>query len=662
MTRSPHSSTLAVLTWQCRSEASLTIGRRGMEASQEAVMAFIIVSTIFSVSLLVLGVGWHLRVDQLRERDARRASKLSLLAFHLRSSGSFCVAGVEGTSTLNTPQFLILLAILGVPSEMSRIDSWYPGLLKVEVFTVFRTVSYNQSQSQSSSSFARALFYTLKHRSQKREGRGGNERTRTWRGTTYNLLDGRGNKTWALAMFFPIVDQGWGTAVVLECLNGRVSQYSLYGCLVRAGCFGGLPGRVVEPAASGVGAIGVGGSEVGVGLGVDSCLFSGLVISCDVVLMCLGVDCASGCEVIQGDVCVADTVLLGIGKVELEEMNPHLRGGRVENHLGKTTPSSPNRDSILGLPVLSSRAQHDKRLKNRTGEAVVCLQRESLGLNTGKVELEEVKPHLRGGRVENHLGKTTTSSPDRDSNLDLPVLSSRAQHGKRVSQLRHRAYRQRREVGQCVENIIDDFLTRMTHLFVFFAQTDSLRIGTNRSRADCNALARRDITAVVHNLGSVKYFRSFVSPVSFSFYIKNIPKGLNISLSLYAGNTSLVTERAGVGRCPQSYPQQCWPQTLSSREAIGVQPHRSSGSTSHVPIAIGTSQYSTTTSYYPFGLYALSTNYYNGLGIGKVESEEVTPYLRGGRVENHLGKTTPSSPDQDSSLDLPVLSSRAQHD
>nr|CAD7568523.1 unnamed protein product [Timema californicum] len=49
------------------------------------------------------------------------------------------------------------------------------------------------------------------------------------------------------------------------------------------------------------------------------------------------------------------------------------------------------------------------------------------------VEFEEVNPHLRGGRVENHLGKTTPSSPDRDSNLDLPVLSSRAQHDKRMS-------------------------------------------------------------------------------------------------------------------------------------------------------------------------------------------------------------------------------------
>nr|CAD7425884.1 unnamed protein product [Timema monikensis] len=50
----------------------------------------------------------------------------------------------------------------------------------------------------------------------------------------------------------------------------------------------------------------------------------------------------------------------------------------------------------------------------------------------------DVNPHLRGGRVENHLGKTTPILPDRDSNLDLPVLSSRAKHDKRVSQLCHR--------------------------------------------------------------------------------------------------------------------------------------------------------------------------------------------------------------------------------
>nr|CAD7430689.1 unnamed protein product [Timema monikensis] len=91
------------------------------------------------------------------------------------------------------------------------------------------------------------------------------------------------------------------------------------------------------------------------------------------------------------------------------------------------TPSTPDLDSSLDLLV--------------TGRLVYCessaLYHAATEPGIGKVELEEVNPHLRG-RVENYLGKTTPSSPDRDSNLDLPVLSSRAQHDKRVSQLRHR--------------------------------------------------------------------------------------------------------------------------------------------------------------------------------------------------------------------------------
>nr|CAD7409623.1 unnamed protein product [Timema cristinae] len=73
---------------------------------------------------------------------------------------------------------------------------------------------------------------------------------------------------------------------------------------------------------------------------------------------------------------------VGLEKVELEEVDPHLRGGRVENHLGKTTPSSPNRDSNLDLPVLSSRAQHDNPKDRRVVivESLLCptLFRETL--------------------------------------------------------------------------------------------------------------------------------------------------------------------------------------------------------------------------------------------------------------------------------------------
>nr|CAD7569484.1 unnamed protein product [Timema californicum] len=78
--------------------------------------------------------------------------------------------------------------------------------------------------------------------------------------------------------------------------------------------------------------------------------------------------------------------------------------------------------------------------KNRFGWSQVSdsFQFYTRGLGVGKVDLEEVNPHLCGRRVENHLGKTTPSSPDRDSNLDLHVLSSLAQHDKRVGQLRHR--------------------------------------------------------------------------------------------------------------------------------------------------------------------------------------------------------------------------------
>nr|CAD7263370.1 unnamed protein product [Timema shepardi] len=175
---------------------------------------------------------------------------------------------------------------------------------------------------------------------------------------------------------------------------------------------------------------------------------------------------------------------------------------------GNTTPSSADRDSNLNLPVLSSRAQHDKRVsqlrhrgrliddkggfnedkdllnklsKNvpkkpsflkrdldaRAHSEAYCLlfrlpASEKLDGSTdatlwtpynkrhvwgrmflsqnylcfeSRVKLEEVNPHLRGTRVEQHLGKTTHSSPDRDSDLDLPILSSQAQHDKRVKGL-----------------------------------------------------------------------------------------------------------------------------------------------------------------------------------------------------------------------------------
>nr|CAD7577480.1 unnamed protein product [Timema californicum] len=50
---------------------------------------------------------------------------------------------------------------------------------------------------------------------------------------------------------------------------------------------------------------------------------------------------------------------LGNGKVEYGVSEPAHSGGRVENHLGKANPSSPERDSNLNQPVFGSTAQHE---------------------------------------------------------------------------------------------------------------------------------------------------------------------------------------------------------------------------------------------------------------------------------------------------------------
>ncbi|CAG2053344.1 unnamed protein product [Timema podura] len=94
----------------------------------------------------------------------------------------------------------------------------------------------------------------------------------------------------------------------------------------------------------------------------------------------------------------------------------------------ESPPSSPGSESMSG---------HSAARKAKSGIKGRGPAREDIK-DIKLLNLEEVNPHLRGRRVENHLGKTTPSSPDRDSNLDLLVLGGRAQHDKRVSQLRHR--------------------------------------------------------------------------------------------------------------------------------------------------------------------------------------------------------------------------------
>nr|CAD7427149.1 unnamed protein product [Timema monikensis] len=60
----------------------------------------------------------------------------------------------------------------------------------------------------------------------------------------------------------------------------------------------------------------------------------------------------------------------GIGKVELEEVNPHLRGGRVENHLGKATPVYPTEIRTSISPSSAVELNTTSALANYATEAV----------------------------------------------------------------------------------------------------------------------------------------------------------------------------------------------------------------------------------------------------------------------------------------------------
>nr|CAD7259210.1 unnamed protein product [Timema shepardi] len=76
---------------------------------------------------------------------------------------------------------------------------------------------------------------------------------------------------------------------------------------------------------------------------------------------------------------------VGIGKVELEEVNPHLRGRRVENHLGKTTPVHPTEIRTSISPSSAVELNTTSALANYATEAVIKRKMSSkTGTKSGK--------------------------------------------------------------------------------------------------------------------------------------------------------------------------------------------------------------------------------------------------------------------------------------
>nr|CAD7264212.1 unnamed protein product [Timema shepardi] len=276
---------------------------------------------------------------------------------------------------------------------------------------------------------------------------------------------------------------------------------------------------------------------------------------------------------------------LGIGKVELEEVNSHLRGWRVENHLGKTTPVHPTEIRTSISPSSAAELNTTSALANYATEA------------------EEVNPHFRGGRVEKHLGKTSTSSPDRDSNLNLPSSA----------------------VELNTTRALDNYTIEAE--YAWSPGTESVQ------SIPCLHLA-------VFNLSQVRDEEGRILKVDL---ITRICVKQRETIEENPASLDLTGVRTPI-----------FPSSLDEGDALdhlfsNWVPQSSVRGSRHVLL--------------PVRVIRSSTDYPNGLGIGKVEYRESGPaFARRKRVQNNLGKNTPISSERDSYLDITLLGYLAQHE
>nr|CAD7401296.1 unnamed protein product [Timema poppensis] len=180
-----------------------------------------------------------------------------------------------------------------------------------------------------------------------------------------------------------------------------------------------------------------------------------------------------------GDLLPANLIIPSGEETLASKLYPHLRGTRVVKHFRKTTFSTRNRNSNLDLPVTDNLGYCESRAldhaatevsqtdliltllqasfivrlsmtkvrvdtKYRTTPTQTKMEWASFAYETdpfhsfctvsyypfgiGKVEYRGSEPKFAWRKSGKRFRKTTPSSPDRDLNLDLPVLGSLAQH------------------------------------------------------------------------------------------------------------------------------------------------------------------------------------------------------------------------------------------
>nr|CAD7265494.1 unnamed protein product [Timema shepardi] len=340
----------------------------------------------------------------------------------------------------------------------------------------------------------------------------------------------------------------------------------------------------------------------------------------------------------------------GIGKVELEEVNPHLRGGRVENHLGKTTPSSPVRVSNLNLPVLSSRAaQHDKRvsqLRHRGGFDDLDTLPDNQTLVIPRV-IRENKT-VPGDWKKGIMGLICMKLDRKSKVVRRPKASARQISGLIEFMTEHKNIATGRLCGPGGRELLATRWQELSSLLNTLGPHKTV-MKWQKVWTDLKYKTRERVSSL--RAGRFETGNELKTEPALSDTERKVLMIIDteaagerrIAESLPKGRVRPIlhgrlAEDRSVPSVKENPPQVLPEGMLETPAGVVLGVHQDLDDA--VCDEVETCEFFTA-SYYPFGLYALSTNYSNGLGIEKVELEEVNPHLRGGRVENHLEKKPP---------------------
>ncbi|CAG2054683.1 unnamed protein product [Timema podura] len=111
------------------------------------------------------------------------------------------------------------------------------------------------------------------------------------------------------------------------------------------------------------------------------------------------------------------------GQVRIKDIRPY-EGHEIQPLGASVREDTEERSMVIATILYDGTTMVDVRQLQKQLQANVKMSERVDKVGLGRSYLEELYPYLRGGKVENHYRKTILSTPDRDSNLAIPVFGS----------------------------------------------------------------------------------------------------------------------------------------------------------------------------------------------------------------------------------------------